>query len=158
MDTQAAKRYAFEDLTPGARIALGPYAVSAEEIVDFASAFDPQPMHLDETAGKASLLGGLAASGWHICAIMMRMFCDAYILDSTSQGAPGVDFVQWKRPVLAGDTLHGFSEVLSARPAGSRPGLGIVRLRHEIFNQRDELVCACENPSFLLMRNPPAAP
>jgi len=110
-------------------------------------------MHLDEAAGKQSLLGGLAASGWHICAIMMRMFCDAYILDSTSQGAPGVDFVQWKRPVLAGDTLHGFSEVLSARPASSRPDLGIIRLRHEIFNQREELVCACENPSFLAMRH-----
>jgi acyl dehydratase len=151
--SQSAKKYAFEDMTPGTSFELGPYPVTAEEIIAFASEFDPQPMHLDEEAGKASLLGGLAASGWHTSAIMMRMFCDAYVLESTSQGAPGVDFSEWKKPVLAGDVLRGISKVVSARPMASQPGLGIVQLRHEIFNQRDELVVACENPSFMTMRN-----
>ncbi len=153
--TAVTPRFAYEDLTPGTRIPLGPYPVSAEEIIAFAHEFDPQPMHLDRAAGEASLLGGLAASGWHTSAMVMRMFCDAYVLDSTSQGAPGVDFMQWKRPVLAGDTLHGHSEIVSARPSKSRPGLGIVQIRNEIFNQRDELVCLSGNSSFMGMRRNP---
>ena len=68
--------------------------VTAEEIVEFAGEFDPQPMHLDEAAGKASILGGLSASGWHTCAMFMRLLCDAFLLDSTSQGAPGIDQMQ----------------------------------------------------------------
>ena len=84
----ASKTYAFEDFTPGRRFELGPYPVTAEEIKEFAGQFDPQPWHLDEAAGKASILGGLAASGWHTCAMLMRMLIDAFIEDSTSQGAP----------------------------------------------------------------------
>lgn len=150
--TQTAKKYAFEDFTPGTRFELAPHVVSAEEIIAFASEFDAQPMHLEETAGKASLLGGLAASGWQTSAILMRMICDAFLLETTSQGAPGVDFAQWKSPVLAGDTLRGHCVVLSARPLASRPGLGIVKFRHELFNQRDQLVLACENPIFVATR------
>ncbi|WP_419906074.1 MaoC family dehydratase [Hoeflea sp.] len=148
-----SKTYAFEDFTPGRQFKLGPYPVSAEEIIAFASEFDPQPMHLDEAAGKASILGGLSASGWHTCAMIMRMFIDGYIGDSTSQGAPGVDICEWKRPVLAGDTLHGTSTVNSARRLKSRPGIGAVEFRHEIRNQRDELVCASENTGFFACRD-----
>lgn len=150
--TQTTKKYAFEDFTPGTRFELAPHVVSAEKIIAFASEFDAQPMHLEETAGKASLLGGLAASGWQTSAILMRMICDAFLLETTSQGAPGVDFAQWKSPVLAGDTLQGHCVVLSARPLASRPGLGIVKFRHELFNQRDQLVLACENPIFVATR------
>ena len=148
-----AKKYAFEDMTPGTGFALGPYPVGAEEIIEFAREFDSQPMHLDEAAGRESLLGGLAASGWHTSAIMMRMLCDVFILDSTSLGAPGVDYARWKRPVLAGDTLHGRCEVVSARPSDSRPRIGIVQLTSEIRNHRDELVVASANTSFFAMRN-----
>ncbi len=153
----AAKKYAFEDFAPGTRFALGPYPVTAEEVIEFAREFDPQPMHLDEAAGRQSLLGGLAASGWHTSAMMMRMLCDAFLLDSTSLGAPGVDQARWKRPVLAGDTLHGLTEVVSARPSASRPGVGIVRMSHEIRNQRDELVVASVNSGFFAMRQRPEA-
>lgn len=156
MTASSFPRYAYEDLTPGTRIPLGPYPVSAEEIIEFASEFDPQPMHTDKKAGEASLLGGLAASGWHTSSMVMRMFCDAYLLDSTSQGSPGVDSMQWKRPVLAGDTLHGHSEITAARPSKSRPGLGIISVKTEIYNQRDELVCACQNSGFMGMRERPA--
>ncbi|MEX3011983.1 MaoC family dehydratase [Hoeflea sp. TYP-13] len=155
MSTQAValKKYALEDFTPGREFELGPYPVSADEIIEFASEFDPQPMHLDEEAGKASILGGLSASGWHICAMMMRMLIDGYILDSTSQGAPGVEYCNWKRPVLAGDTLHGKSTVLSSRSLKSRPGIGAVEFSHELFNQRGELVCTSANTGFFASRD-----
>ena len=152
------KKYAFEDLTPGKSFDLGPYPVSADEIIEFAREFDAQPMHLDEEAGKKTLLGGLAASGWHTSAIMMRMLCDAFILDSTSMGAPGVDELRWKRPVLAGDTLHGRSVVVSARASKSRKGIGIVQMKHEIRNQRDELVASCANSGFFGMRQDASTP
>ncbi|MCY6379544.1 MaoC family dehydratase [Hoeflea prorocentri] len=146
-------RLAFEDFEPGRQFPLGPYPVSAEDIIAFASEFDPQPMHLDEEAGKASILGGLSASGWHTCAIIMRMFIDGYIGNSTSQGAPGVDSCKWLRPVLAGDTLSGTSTVVSARALQSKPGLGAVELRHEIVNQKGETVCTCENSGFFGLRS-----
>ncbi|WP_136660247.1 MaoC family dehydratase [Nitratireductor sp. XY-223] len=148
-----AKKLAFEDFKPGSRFELGPYPVSAGEIIAFASEFDPQPMHLDEAAGKASILGGLSASGWHTCSMIMRMFIDGYIGNSTSQGAPGVDSCEWKRPVLAGDTLRGTSTVQSSRRLESRPGIGAVAFRHEIYNQRGELVCASENSGFFACRD-----
>ncbi|MGE3305804.1 MAG: MaoC/PaaZ C-terminal domain-containing protein, partial [Rhizobiaceae bacterium] len=74
------KKWAYEDLAVGTSIALGQKLVTAEEIIEFASEFDPQPMHLDEEAGKASILGGLAASGWHTCSMFMRLLCDGLLL------------------------------------------------------------------------------
>lgn len=130
----------FEDLAPGQVREWGPRTVTREEIVAFASEFDPQPMHLDENAGNASMLGGLAASGWHSCAIMMRMFCDGLLLNSTSQGSPGIDETLWKKPVRPGDALTVRHTVLEARPSKSRPGIGLVRHQCELFNQRGESV------------------
>ncbi|WP_274426550.1 MaoC family dehydratase [Chelativorans sp. YIM 93263] len=146
------KRWAYEDLTEGTVIDLGLHTVTKEEIVEFASAFDPQPMHLDEEAGGASLLGGLAASGWHTAAVFMRMMCEAFILDSTSQGSPGINELRWKRPVLAGDTLSGRSTVLARRPLKSRPGMGLVTFRHRVSNQRGEAVMDIENPILFRLR------
>lgn len=154
VDWVASKRWAFEDFEVGATIALGPKEVIAAEVIEFASEFDPQPMHLDEEAGKASILGGLSASGWHTCSMFMRMMCDAYLLDSTSQGAPGIDFVRWKRPVLAGDTLSGKSTILSKRVSKSRPSLGMVGCRHELVNQKGETVLELENTGMFLLRHP----
>ena len=94
----------FEDFTPGMVIETGPRLVTREEIVAFAAEFDPQPMHLDEDAARASILGGLAASGWHTCCLMMRMACDGFVLDSSSMGAPGVDEVKWLKPLRPGTT------------------------------------------------------
>ena len=130
----------FRDFPAGATFDLGTYAVTKEEVVAFATAYDPQPFHLDEEAGRQSLLGGLAASGWHTIAILMRMTYDAILFDTLSLGSPGVDTLKWVRPVLAGDTLSGQAQVLSARPLKSRPGIGIARFRFEMFNQNGELV------------------
>ena len=148
----AAKKWAYEDFEVGASLDLGSKLVTAEEIVEFASQFDPQPMHLDGEAGKASVLGGLAASGWHTCCIFMRLMCDAFLLDSTSQGSPGIDQVKWKKPVLAGDRLTARSTILGKRLSSSRPGLGFVSMRAEMVNQRGESVFELENTGMFLSR------
>ncbi len=136
------KRYAFEDFPVGQVREFGARLVSKEELLAFASAFDPQPFHLDEEA--ASLIGGLSASGWHTCAMVMRMMCDGYLLDSTSQGSPGIDNLRWLSPVRAGDTLRVRMTILEARPSKSRPQIGLLRSAWEVFNQHDEPVMSME--------------
>ncbi|MGO7582998.1 MaoC family dehydratase [Rhizobium ruizarguesonis] len=148
----SAEKLSFEDFRPGCRFALGPKLVIAEEIIEFAREFDPQPMHLDEAAGRASILGGLAASGWHTSSMFMRMMADSYLLNALAEGAPGIDLMEWRKPVLAGDTLSGHSIVLESRSMRSRPGMGIVKFRHEVENQRGQLVLLSENSVMLRMR------
>jgi len=148
-----SQKWAFEDFEEGATIALGTKEVTAAEIIDFAEQFDFQPMHLDEEAGKASILGGLSASGWHTCSMFMRLLCDGFLLQSTSQGSPGIDYARWKRPVLAGDTLTARCTVLAKRTSKSRPGLGFVTIKSEVTNQRDETVLELQNTGMFLARN-----
>jgi acyl dehydratase len=148
----SAEKLSFEYFLPGRRFVLGPKPVTTEEIIEFASEFDPQPMHLDEAAGRASILGGLAASGWHTSSMFMRMMADSYLLNALAEGAPGIDLMEWRKPVLAGDTLSGHSTVLESRPMRSRPGMGIVKFRHEVENQRGQLVLVSENSVMLRMR------
>lgn len=150
-------RYWYEDLTPGRVFDHGSRAVTAEEIVRFAQEFDPQPFHLSEDEGKASILGGLSASGWHTCSIMMRMYYDNLLHSSSSEGAPGVDLVEWRKPVLAGDTLTASTTILESRAMKSRPGIGIVRMRHTVVNQNGETVMVMENPGMFRMREKAAA-
>lgn len=144
----------YEDLEPGMTFDLGPRNVARDEIIAFAMEFDTQPMHLDEAAANGSLLGGLAASGWHTCSMMMRMMTDSYIPRMAAEGAPGVDFVKWRRPVLAGDILKGKALVLDRRRSRSRPDIGIVNMRHVLTNQRDEVVLESENPIMVRLRAP----
>jgi acyl dehydratase len=139
----------FEDFPAGTRFVFKPVTVKTEDIVAFAAEFDPQPMHLSEEAGKASILGGLAASGWHTSAIMMRMLCDSYIHETASEGSPGVNSMEWKKPVIAGDTLSGTCTVIEARTSRSRPGIGIVQLRGEVINQRGETVAICDYANMI---------
>ena len=148
----AGKIFAYEDFEEGGTLTLATKTVTAEEIIEFAAEFDAQPMHLDEAAGKASILGGLAASGWHSCAMFMRMMCDGFILQSTSQGSPGIDYVRWKKPVLAGDTLTGKVTVLSKRLSKTKAGLGFVTVRSEMVNQRGETVLELGNTGMFLTR------
>jgi len=152
-----SKRWAYEDLTEGRVFDLGSRTVTREEILEFAGEFDTQPMHLDEEAGLKSLLGGLSASGWHTCSVFMRMMCDAFLLDSTTEGSPGIAELRWRKPVLAGDTLGGTSTVVSRRRLKSRPEMGLVTFRHLIRNQRNEAVLESENPILFRLRDPGAA-
>ena len=147
------KRWAYEDFVGVGRLELGSSTVDAAAIVEFASEFDPQPFHLDEAVGAAGLLGGLAASGWHTCSIYMRLLYEGLLRDSTSQGAPGVDYVKWPRPVLAGDTLSASAQVLECRESAKRPQIGLVTLRATMVNQRGETVLELQNTGMFLKRS-----
>ncbi|MCF6367399.1 MaoC family dehydratase [Rhizobium halophilum] len=151
-------RYFFEDFTPGRSFPLVDKLVSAEEIVAFASEFDPQPMHLTEEAGKASILGGLSASGWHTASLFMRMMFDGWLKEAASEGSPGIEFMEWKKPVLAGDRLSGRSTVVESRVSRSRPGIGLVRFLHEVENQKGQVVLRGENPIMIRLRPSQEAP
>ena len=107
----------FEDFAAGQTYDLGAHTMTAEEIVEYASEYDPQPQHIDPVAAKESMLGGLAASGWYLCALAMRKIVDGLLHRAASQGSPGVDEVQWRRPVLAGDTVNMTLTVLGTRAA-----------------------------------------
>jgi acyl dehydratase len=145
----------WEDFTPGPFAEFGPRLVTRDEIVGFAAQFDPQPMHLDEQAGAASMLGGLGASGWHTCAILMRMLVDGFLVNSTSMGSPGVDEVKWLAPVRPDDTLTVRATVLETRPSHSRSDTGFVKFLFEVSNQAGARVMTLTT-SLMLARRAPA--
>ena len=129
----------WEDLQAGATYELGSHVVGAEEIVEFARRFDPQPFHLDEEAARQSLFGGLVASGWHSAAIGHRLLVDGFVGQVASMGSPGVEELKWLVPVRAGDTVSLRVTLEELRPS-SKPDRGYVRTRQELRNQRGELV------------------
>jgi acyl dehydratase len=143
----------FEDFVPGSVTTCGQYRVTREEIISFASQFDPQPMHLDEAAAGATMLGGLSASGWHTCSILMRMIADDFILDAAGMGSPGIDEVRWVRPVRAGDVLSVRRTVLEARVSSKRHDRGYVKFRFEVLNQFGEVVLDQVNSIIFARRN-----
>jgi acyl dehydratase len=145
MPAPAPKLY-WEDFTPGRVIEYGPRRVTREEILNFAAEFDPQPFHLDEAAARATMLGGLCASGWHSCCIVMRMSADGFVLNSSSMGAPGVDEVRWLAPIRPGDDLTLRATVLSARASNSRPDMGFVNVLLELFNAAGKRVMSLKAP------------
>jgi len=142
----------FEDFRVGEVLEYGDRLVTAEEIVAFATEFDPQPFHVDAEAAKNSQAGGLIASGWHTGVMLMRMNCDEFLLRTASEGAPGSDEVSWLKPVHPGDRLRVRRTILSAHPSGSRPALGIVEFLCEVLNQNRELVMRQRNFCFLRRR------
>jgi acyl dehydratase len=144
----------WEDFAPGLVIELGQRRIERDEIIEFASRYDPQRFHLDEQAAAASIFGGLCASGWHTVATMMRLMCDRYLLGSASQGSPGVDKLRWKAPLRPGDTLSGRMIVLEARPMASKPHIGLVNCRWEGINQHGVLVVELEGWGMFLRRAP----
>ncbi len=125
----------FEDFVPGRVFELGTIDVSADEIIEFATKYDPQPFHVDPEAAELSPFGGLIASGWHTCALFMRLLFDTILHDSSSQGSPGMDDLRWLAPVRPGDRLSGRSTVEEANPSATKPNRGTVILRSEMVNQ-----------------------
>nr|WP_255326335.1 MaoC family dehydratase [Sphingobium sp. EM0848] len=128
----------------GDRSEFGPLNISREEVIAFASEFDPQPFHLSDEAAAQTHFGSLSASGWHTTALSMKMMVAAWQkqpgVQAASLGAMGVDELRWLQPVRPGDTLRGTSEVIEKKASRSRPEMGIVRSRVTLFNQRDEPV------------------
>lgn len=130
----------FEDLAVGEMIALGQTTVSKEMIISFAREFDPFPFHLDETAAKASLLGGLASSGWQTGALSLRMLVDAFLSKIASAGGLGFTNLKWKSPVMVGDTIGGTATIVELRRSASHPQWGIVQIDFDIRNQKGQPV------------------
>ena len=144
----------WEDLQPGQVLDLGSLAVTREEILAFASQFDPQPFHLDDEAAKASVFGGLCASGWHTCSLAMRLMVTNFLQTAASLGSPGLENVKWMKPVYPGDTLRLQHRILESRPMRSRPDVGLVRTQWEMFNQHGEQVLHMEGWGMFRRRTP----
>lgn len=150
-------KYAFEDFAPGTVMNFGPRLVTRDEIIAFAREFDPQPFHLDDAAASASLLGGLAGSGWHVCSLVMRMIVDGFIGDSTSMGAPGIEEVKWLRPMRPETKMTVRMTVLESRASQSKPDRGFVRMRFEALDERGEVLMRMTTPMMMGRRGASAA-
>jgi acyl dehydratase len=146
----------WEDLQPGQVLDLGSITPSREEIIAFATQFDPQPFHLNEEAAKASVFGGLCASGWHTCSMAMRLMVTNFLQTAASLGSPGLENVKWMKPVFPGDTLRLQHHILESRPMRSRPEVGLVRTQWEMFNQHGDQVLQMEGWGMFRRRTPAA--
>src|SRR5476649_49499 len=139
-DNLMSTKLHWEDFQTGAVAIYGPRLVTREEIVAFAAEFDPQPMHLDEMAASGTLLGGLGASGWQTCCLLMRIIADGFLLNSTSMGAPGIEEVRWLAPLRPGTNIRIRSTVLDARASKSRPEMGLAKMNFEVLRSEERRV------------------
>ena len=153
-DAGMDKQWYFEDFHPGQEIDLGQRTVSEEEIIAFATQFDPQPFHIDKEAAAHSIYGGVIASGWHTCSMMMRMVVDGILCTDSSMGSPGLDGVRWLQPVRAGDTLSLRYLTKEVKASNSKPDRGVVWSTWVATNQRGETVCTIDG--MAMMRRRPA--
>jgi len=135
----AANGLFLEDLRVGQRFSSGAHTIDAAQIMAFAAQFDPQPFHLDGEAAKATLFGGLAASGWHTAAITMKLLVESGLPLSGGVIGSGGE-ISWPKPTRPGDTLSVVSEIEEVNPSRSRPDRGMIRVRSETRNQRGETV------------------
>ncbi len=138
------RQWYFEDFYPGQEIDLGERSVSEEEIIAFARQFDPQPFHVDVEAAGASIYGGVIASGWHTCSLMMRMVVDGLMCSASSMGSPGLDGVRWLLPLRAGDTIKVRYLTTRVKASNSKPDRGVVWSKWTATNQHGEEICTIE--------------
>jgi acyl dehydratase len=146
----------FEDYVPGSVHEFGAIAVSAEEIIGFAQRYDPQDFHTDPEAAAKSRFGGLIASGWQTCGLMMRLYSDHYLTKNASLASPGIDELRWLVPVRPGDTLTMRVTVAEARRSKSKPDRGLVRSAIVVLNQQGEIVMTMLAMNLITCRNPDA--
>jgi acyl dehydratase len=146
-------KYYWEDLEPGSVRELGSVTPSAEDIKEFAEQFDPQPFHIDEVAGRRSIFGNLCASGWHTCALAMKLTVENLLNESSSMGSPGLENLRWLKPVYPGDTLRLQHTILESRPLRTRTDTGLVRSSWDMFNQNDEKVLHMEGYGMFRRRH-----
>ncbi len=138
----------FEEFHAGQVIEAGPISVTEAEIVDFAQRYDPQWFHTDVARANASRWGGVIASGWQTCALAMRMAVDGLLAESESFGSPGLAYLRWLNPVRAGDELRLRATVIEVRRSSSKPNLGVLRWRWQMFRQAGEEVLDLEATSM----------
>lgn len=139
----------YSDFPLGRAFKLGPRLITQQEMIDFAAKYDPQPFHIDPSSKEAQDVGGLIASGWHTCAIVMRLMCDSYLLNSASQGSGGLDEVRWLKPVRPGDVLSGTATVADRRRSSSRPNLGILTFEYAMHNQHGDDVISIKGMGMI---------
>jgi len=139
----------FEDFKAGDVTEFGPVTVTADEIVEFAERFDPQPFHIDADAAARSPYGGLIASGWHTVALFMGMYVRGMLLDAASLGSPGVEELRWLAPVRPGDELRGRSTITDLQPSATNPRRGTVFSTNEVLNQDGTVVMTMKARGFL---------
>ncbi|MFN9470619.1 MaoC family dehydratase [Acidovorax sp.] len=125
----------FAEFHAGQVLTAGPYTVTEDEVLGFAKSYDPQWFHTDPAAAQEGRFGGLIASGWHTCAIAMRLIADKALHGSESFASPGIEYIRWPHPVRPGDQLVLTATVHEVRRSSSKPGLGILRWRWELANQ-----------------------
>jgi acyl dehydratase len=142
----------YEDFEEGAVYECGSYTITEDEIIRFATQWDPQPFHVDPERAADSPFGGLIASGWHTVGICTRLVIDELYGDGGALGAPGIEELSWETPVRPGDTLSAKAEVTEKRPLESRPEAGLVKLRKELYKPSDERVLTFVVPVFFQRR------
>ena len=147
-------KFYWEDFAVGQVRDLGSISATREDIIAFARQFDPQPFHLDDEAAKASVFGSLCASGWHTCAMAMRLMVMNFLQQTSSLGSPGLENIQWKKPVYPNDTLRLQTTVLETKPMGRRPDVGMTRNLWEMFNQHGDKVLQMEGWGMFRRRHP----
>lgn len=147
----------FEDLAVGETIDLGQTKVTREMITTFAREFDPLPFHLDEAAAKASLLGGLASSGWQTGALSLRMLVDSFLGKIASAGGLGFTNLKWKNPVMVDDTIGGTVTIAELRRSSTHPQWGIVTLDFDVRNQKGKPVLSMRLANLVETRDTVAA-
>jgi acyl dehydratase len=142
----------WEDFVPDVRELMGEVTVDLEEVVAFARRYDPQPFHVDVQEAEKSIYGGIIASGWHTCSMVMRLMCDSYLVNSSSLGSPGIEEVKWLSPVYPGNVLSAFRTVVETRASASKPDRGIVKTFWEVENEKGQLVMSMIGINFFLRR------
>ena len=150
--SSANQEWFFEDYQEDTVIEMGPVYVEEDELIEFAIRYDPQPMHIDPEAAKAGPYKGLIASGWYTCALVMRELVNNYFSPSSSLGSPGIDELQWLRPVRPGDRLTVRATILETKLSRSKPDRGLVRTLVEALNQQQEKVVSFKALNFMLRR------
>ena len=156
MNPVTANRRHYEDLAVGEVVTLGSVKVSREMIISFATEFDPFPFHLDEKAAKASLLGGLAASGWQTAALSLRLLVDAFLSKIASMGSFGFTDLKWKQPLMVDDSITGNATITSLRRSKSHRDRGILVIAFDIRNQRGDPVMSMNLTNLVEVRDPSA--
>lgn len=147
----------YEDIEIGSRQAFGRHEVTREEVVEFAARYDPQPFHLSDEAAAQTYFGRLSASGWHTCAMTMRMLVENMsVVEQAGLGSPGIDNLRWLKPVYPGDTLRCETEVIEKRRSRSRPDMGLFKTRCRTFNQDGEMVLEMISNGLIRVRDPSA--
>ena len=144
----------FEDIEVGEKSSFGKYAVTRKEVISFASRFDPQPFHLNDEAAAETHFGRISASGWHTCAMTMRMLVEKMEGESRAGlGSPGVDEIRFRRPVYPGDTLRVETEILDKTPSRSRLEMGSYRTGIAVYNQDDVMVLTMTSIGLIRKRS-----